>query len=100
MSYESAELAKIAINLYLAKKVGGPLAPADLGEDGRMTMWALWSVLEIEAQALSTSWPTRTPPGAPWTPGWTSRQPGPGEARTYARPPTWAGRWIAAAESC
>ncbi len=41
----------LAINLYLAKKFGGPLAPADLGEDGRMTMWALWSVLEIEAQA-------------------------------------------------
>ena len=41
----------MAINLYLAKKHGGPLAPADLAEDGKMTMWALWSMGEIEANA-------------------------------------------------
>ena len=41
----------LAINLYLAKKHGGPLAPADLAEDGQMTMWALWSAGEIEANA-------------------------------------------------
>src|SRR5262249_4646593 len=29
----------LAINLYLAKKHGGPLAPANLAEDGLMTMW-------------------------------------------------------------
>jgi glutathione S-transferase len=41
----------LAINLYLAKKHGGPLAPANLAEDGQMTMWALWSAGEIEANA-------------------------------------------------
>ena len=30
----------LAINLYLAKKHGGPLAPANLAEDGLMTMWS------------------------------------------------------------
>jgi len=29
----------LAINLYLAKKHGGPLAPRDVREDGLMTMW-------------------------------------------------------------
>ena len=28
----------LAINLYLAKKHGGPLGPANVGEDGEMTM--------------------------------------------------------------
>ncbi|MFE1598277.1 glutathione S-transferase family protein [Methylobacterium sp. ID0610] len=42
-----------AINLYLAKKQGGPLAPADLREDGLMTMWSLWAVTECEAHALA-----------------------------------------------
>lgn len=43
----------LAINLYLAKKHGGPLAPANVVEDGQMTMWALWAVTEVEAHALS-----------------------------------------------
>lgn len=42
----------LAINLYLAKKHGGPLAPAGLAEDGLMTMWALWSVNKVEPHAL------------------------------------------------
>jgi glutathione S-transferase len=42
----------LAINLYLAKKHGGPLAPKDLREDGLMTMWALWSVTECEPHTL------------------------------------------------
>ncbi len=45
----------LAINLYLAKKAGGPLAPAGLTEDGQMTMWSTWAVTEVEplaAQAL------------------------------------------------
>ena len=33
----------LAINLYLAKKHGGPLAPANIAEDGQMSMWALWA---------------------------------------------------------
>ena len=31
----------LAINMYLAKKHGGPLAPKDVQEDGLMTMWTL-----------------------------------------------------------
>jgi glutathione S-transferase len=43
----------LAINLYLAKKHGGPLAPANVAEDGEMGMWALWAVTEVEAHSLS-----------------------------------------------
>jgi len=42
----------LAINLYLAKKHGGPLAPANVAEDGAMSMWALWAVTEVEPHAL------------------------------------------------
>jgi glutathione S-transferase len=42
----------LAINLYLAKKHGGPLAPADLAEDGLMSMWSLWAANEVEQHAL------------------------------------------------
>src|SRR5882672_6120244 len=42
----------LAINLYLAKKHGGPLAPKNVGEDGEMAMWALWAVTEVEPHAL------------------------------------------------
>lgn len=42
----------LAINLYLAKKYGGALGPADLAEDGRMTMWSLWAATEVEPLAL------------------------------------------------
>jgi glutathione S-transferase len=41
----------LAINLYLAKKSGGPLAPANLAEDGLMTMWSLWAATELEPMA-------------------------------------------------
>lgn len=41
----------LAINLYLARKHGGPLAPADLGEEGRMLSWTLWAATEIEPHA-------------------------------------------------
>ena len=43
----------LAINLYLAKKHGGPLAPANLAEDGQMTMWSLWAATEVETHALN-----------------------------------------------
>jgi glutathione S-transferase len=43
----------LAINLYLVKKHGGPLAPADLAEDGLMSMWSLWAATEVEPHALS-----------------------------------------------
>ena len=43
----------LAINLYMAKKHGGPLAPANLAADALMTMWALWAATEVESHALT-----------------------------------------------
>lgn len=43
----------LAINLHVAKRHGGPLAPADLNEDGLMTMWSLWAAAECEPDTLS-----------------------------------------------
>ncbi|MEZ5844217.1 MAG: glutathione S-transferase family protein [Hyphomicrobiaceae bacterium] len=42
----------LAINLYLAKKHGGPLAPANVAEDGQMTMWSLWAAADVEPHAI------------------------------------------------
>ncbi len=42
----------LAINLYLAKKHGGPLAPASIAEDGLMTTWTAWALTEVEPQAI------------------------------------------------
>jgi glutathione S-transferase len=42
----------LAINLYLAKKHGGPLAPANVAEDGQMTMWTLWAATEVEPHSI------------------------------------------------
>jgi glutathione S-transferase len=43
----------LAINLYLARKHGGPLAPANAAEDGQMTMWSLWAATEVEPHSIS-----------------------------------------------
>lgn len=43
----------LAINLYLAKKHGGPLAPKDAREEAEMTQWALYGTSSIEAPALA-----------------------------------------------
>ena len=45
----------LAINLYLARKHGGPLAPQTLGEEGQAMAWTAWTLTELEphaAQAL------------------------------------------------
>lgn len=42
----------LAINLYMAKKAGGPLAPADLREDGEMTAWSIWAMTEVEPHSI------------------------------------------------
>jgi glutathione S-transferase len=42
----------LAINLYLAKKQGGPLAPKDLQEDAHMTMWSMWAAADVEPHAI------------------------------------------------
>jgi len=56
----------LAINLYIAKKHGGPLAPANLAEDGLMTMWTLWAATECEPHTIQILYhrvgnPTVTP---------------------------------------
>lgn len=43
----------LAINLYLARKSGGPLAPADVREEGLASMWSLWAATEVEPHALA-----------------------------------------------
>lgn len=43
----------LAINLYLARKHGGPLAPKDAQEEGLAVMWALWAATECETHALN-----------------------------------------------
>jgi glutathione S-transferase len=42
----------LAINLYLAKRYGGSLGPADTSEDGLMGMWALWAATEVEPHSI------------------------------------------------
>lgn len=44
----------LAINLYLARKHGGPLAPKDVQEEGLAAMWSLWAATECETNALNT----------------------------------------------
>ncbi|MDO9417213.1 glutathione S-transferase family protein [Pararhizobium sp.] len=43
----------LAINLYLARKYGGPLSGRDAGEEGLMTMWTLWAATEVEPDAVA-----------------------------------------------
>jgi len=43
----------LAINLYLARKHGGPLAPKDVREEGLMTMWALFVATACETHTLA-----------------------------------------------
>ena len=42
----------LAINLYLAKRYGGALGPADVAEDGLMGMWALWAATGVEPHSI------------------------------------------------
>ena len=42
----------LAINLYLAKRHGGTLGPADVAEDGLMAMWTLWAATEAEPHTI------------------------------------------------
>lgn len=38
----------LANNLYLARKHGGPLAGANVREEGEITAWTLWAATEVE----------------------------------------------------
>ncbi|MCI0756708.1 glutathione S-transferase family protein [Teichococcus vastitatis] len=42
----------LAINLYLARKHGGELAPRDAVEDALMSQWAFWAATEVEPFSL------------------------------------------------
>ena len=42
----------LAINLYLARKHGGPLAPGDVAEEGLAAMWSLWAATEVEPHSI------------------------------------------------
>ncbi len=51
----------LAINLYLARKHGGPVAPRDIAEEGQVLQWSFWAVTEVEGRALDVM---RDPKGA------------------------------------
>ncbi|WP_426955191.1 glutathione S-transferase family protein [Muricoccus radiodurans] len=42
----------LAITLHLARKHGGPLAPASAAEDSLMTMWTLWAATNAEPHTI------------------------------------------------
>jgi len=42
----------LAINLYLARKHGGPLSGQTAAEEGQMTMWTLWAATEVEPHTV------------------------------------------------
>lgn len=42
----------LAINLYLARRYGGPLAPADIAEEALATQWSFWVATEVEKPLL------------------------------------------------
>jgi glutathione S-transferase len=42
----------LAINLYLARKHGGPLAPASIAEEGQVAMWTLWGATMLEPYTI------------------------------------------------
>ena len=58
----------LAINLYLARKQGGPLGPVNVAEDGRMTMWSLWAATEVEPQAINIIYHRVSNAGRPMDP--------------------------------
>ena len=43
----------LAINLYLARKHGGPLAPANVYEEGLLAQWSLWVATAVEPHAIN-----------------------------------------------
>jgi glutathione S-transferase len=43
----------LAINLYLARRCGGPLAPVSHEEDAACLMWSFWAANEIERECVA-----------------------------------------------
>jgi glutathione S-transferase len=48
----------LAINLYLVKKRGGPLAPMALQEEARAWQWTLWAATQLERPAMQWAFNT------------------------------------------
>lgn len=42
----------LAINLYLARRHGGPVAPRTVAEEGEAAMWSLWAAIEVEPHSI------------------------------------------------
>ncbi|WP_064692663.1 glutathione S-transferase family protein [Rhizobium aegyptiacum] len=42
----------LAINLYLARKHGGPLSGKTVEEDGLLTMWTVWAASQVEPHSV------------------------------------------------
>ncbi|PDT14345.1 glutathione S-transferase [Rhizobium sp. J15] len=42
----------LAINLYLARKHGGPLSGKTVEEDGLLTMWTIWAASQVEPETV------------------------------------------------
>ena len=49
----------MAINIYLAKKHGGELAPKSLEDEARMLQWSFWAMTEVEKSLLDGLHATR-----------------------------------------
>jgi len=43
----------LAINLYLARKHGGPLAGKTVEEEGQLVMWTMWAATEAEPYSVA-----------------------------------------------
>jgi glutathione S-transferase len=54
----------LAINLYLARKHGGPLQPANVAEIGQTLMWTLWAATGVERHAANCLYHTAMYPVA------------------------------------
>jgi glutathione S-transferase len=48
----------LAMNLYLARKHGGSLAPANIAEEGQILSWSFWSAIEVEPHAAQAMYHT------------------------------------------
>jgi len=54
----------LAINLYLARKHGGPLQPANVAEIGHVLSWTLWAATGVERHAAQALYNTSMYPPA------------------------------------
>ena len=45
----------LAINYFLAKEAGGPLAPQDVEEEARVMQWSIWTIANCEDACVNLS---------------------------------------------